>query len=100
VEWKHAEVVGRHGSGWEAVEVSGRQAEGLEDLQKQVEDQEGVRKAQKRLGRLWERAEEAGGLGKVTLHYTSLNYSNTVSIIIFVFSILFNFCKRNKPVIF
>jgi len=57
------------GSGWEAVEVSGRQAEGPEDLRKQVEDQEGVRKAQKRSGRLWERAEEAGGLGKVTLHY-------------------------------
>ena len=66
-ERKHAEVIGRRGSGWEAVEVSGRQAEGPEDVRKLVEDQEGVGRGQEgpeedgkavgeggRSGRTWE----------------------------------------------
>ena len=70
-ERKHAEVVGRRGSGWEAVEVKRKARKTCGSWWKTRKGSEGVRKARKRLGRLWERAEEVGGLGKVTVRYRS-----------------------------
>jgi len=63
-EQKHAEVSGSVGSEWKAVEDSGR-------VRSHAEASGRPGRGRKRLGRLWERAEEAGRLEKITVHYTA-----------------------------
>jgi len=80
MEQKHAEVVGRCGSGWEAVEVSGRQAEGPEDVWKRVEDQEGVGRGQEGLEEVRKAVGEGERGGKTwesngTLQFLTIVYS-------------------------
>ena len=58
------------GKQWKSVEDKRKVWKTCGSWWKTRKGSEGVRKARKRSGRPWERAEEAGGLGKVTVRYS------------------------------
>ena len=60
------------GKQWKSVEDKRKVRKTCGSWWKTRKGSEGVRKAWKRSGRPWERAEEAGGLGKVTVRYMTL----------------------------
>ena len=68
--WKPVEAVeasGSRGRRWGVVEVIGKRVGGVGRGAGGLGE---VREVQKRSGRSWEGAEEAGGLGKVTVRYS------------------------------